>query len=187
MRIGKFCCLLLCCLLLPGCSGKTGNAGQSALDFRTTLMEHGGCSFQSRIAADYGDMVYEFTLVSESTEGETRLQVTEPESIAGIAATVSADGTKLQFDGAELDFGELANGYVSPVTVPWLLVQCWTGEYIAWSGADGDLERVTYLRGYNDAELTVDTWFSDNVPQYAEVLHDGVRCLTIEILDFQMN
>ena len=187
MRIGKLCSLLLCCFILAGCSGEKVQAGQSALDFRTDLMAHNGCSFTAQISADYGDQVYAFTLKCRSDGEETRLQVTEPDAIAGIAATVSADGTKLQFDDAELDFGKLANGYVSPVTVPWLLVQCWMGEYIAWSGADGDLERVTYLRGYDDAELTVDTWFSNGVPLHAEVIYDDVRCLTVEILDFQMN
>lgn len=150
-------------------------------------MEAGGCSFTADVTADYGDRVYSFTLSSRTQDGQTRLEVLEPESIAGIAATVSEDGTELTFDGAELAFGQLANGFVSPVTVPWLLAQCWSGEYIAWAGADGDLERVTYLRGYNDEELTVDTWFSGNTPTYAEVSYDGTRCLTVEILDFRLS
>ena len=187
MRIGKLCCLLLCCMYFVGCTGQKTQPGQEALDFRTDLMEHGGCCFTANIAADFGERVYMFTLACETNAGETRLKVIEPEMIAGIAATVSSDGIKLTFDDAELDFGKLANGYVSPVTVPWLLAQCWMGEYIAWSGADGELDRVTYLRGYDEAELTVDTWFSDGVPQHAEILYDDVRCLTVEILDFKMN
>ena len=72
-----------------------------------------------------------------------------------------------------------------PVAAPWLLVQCWTGEYIAYAGSDGDMERITYLRGYNDEEVAVDTWLQNGIPTYAEVSYGGVRCLTITISKFQ--
>ena len=149
-------------------------------------MEAGGCSFTAAVTADYGDRVYQFTMACSHTSDGTRLEVLEPEIIAGIAATVSEDGAQLEFDGAALEFGQLANGFVSPVSVPWLLAQCWMEEYIAYAGSDGDLERVTYLRGYNDEELSIDTWFSGSVPTYAEVVYDGARCLTVEITNFQM-
>lgn len=185
MRLKKIwilCCLVLC---LTAC-GEKNQPTQIALDFRTGLMEAGGCSFTAVVTADYGDKVYPFTLECSYTGDSARLQVLEPESIAGIAATVSGDGAVLEFDGVELDFGKLANGFPSPVAIPWLLGQCWTGAYIAWAGSDGDLERITYLRGYNDQELAVDTWLDANrVPVYAEVAQDGVRCLTVEIKDFR--
>ena len=181
----KFALLLtLISIFLTGCAAKS--PAQQPLTFRTALLEAGGCSFTAVVTADYGEKVYSFTLDCSCTGDKTRLCVLEPESIAGIAATVSGDGAVLEFDGAELEFGKLANGFPSPVAAPWLLGQCWTGEYIAWAGPDGDLERITYLRGYDDEELTVDTWLDKNgVPVYAEAAQDGVRCLTVEIKDFR--
>ena len=46
---------------------------------------------------------------------------------------------------------------------------------------------MTYLRGYNDEELTVDTWFDQElIPVYAEISYDGVRCVQIQVRDFQL-
>lgn len=181
----KMLAVLMILVCLTGC-GKTGEPTQKALDFRTKLMQSEGCTFTADITASYAERVYSFTVDAVYSPEETTLTVVSPEEIAGISATVTEDGAKLEFEDVELDFGKLANGYVSPVSVPWLLGQCWIGEYISHAGADGDLERVTYLRGYHDAEVTLDTWLSqEGTPVHAEVIYDGVRCLTIEIRDFQ--
>ena len=178
--------LMVFLMVFSGC-GKGKEPTQQALDFRTGLLGTEGCSFTAKIRADYGEKLYDFTLEAVCSQEETRLTVCEPKEIAGISAVVTKNGAKLEFDGAELDFGKLANGYISPVSVPWLLAQCWMGEYISMAGSDGDLYRVTYLRGYEDEEVTVDTWFAENgVPVYGEVFYDGVRCITVEIEDFQM-
>lgn len=181
----KLLVLLSCMLLLTGCAGKQDPA-QCALDLRTTLMESGGCTFDADVIAHYEDRSYSFSMTCRHADGETKLTVTAPENIAGIAASVKAGETQLEFDGAILEFGKLANGYVSPVAAPWLLIQCWESAYIAYTGADGEQERVTYLRGYNEEELSVDTWLRDGVPTYAEVTHNGVRCLAVTIKNFQL-
>jgi len=171
---------------MTGCAAQSREPEQQALEIRTSLMEAGGCSFTADVTANYGDRVYAFVLACRYENGEAQLEVLEPEAIAGIRAETSQHGTELIFEGTELEFGQLANGFVSPVAAPWLLVQCWIEEYIAYAGADGELERVTYLRGYHDEELAVDTWFRGKIPVYAEVAQEGVRCLTAEIHDFQM-
>jgi len=173
-------------LLVVACSSDHADSGQFALSFRTALLGASGCVFSAEITSDYGDHVFVFGMDCQSKDGQMHLHVKEPDSIADIIATVSEDGTDISFEDVELEFGLLANGQVSPVTVPWLLEQCWRGAYIAWSGADGDTQRITYLRGYDHEELTVDTWFSDGKPIYAEVLIDGVKCISVEILDFQI-
>lgn len=149
-------------------------------------MNNDGCSFTAGIRADYGERVYEFTMSVATSGEETTLTVLQPESISGITARVSEDRTSVTFDGTELDFGILANGLLSPVETPWLLMQCWKQAYIAYAGADGDQQRVTYLRGYDEEEITVDTWFSSGVPVYAEVSCGDTRYLTVEITDFQL-
>ena len=149
-------------------------------------MEAGGCGFTARIRADYGEHVYMFTMSAETSSGETKLTVLEPEPIAGITASVSSEETSLSFDDVDLDFGRLANGRISPVAAPWLLTQCWEQAYMAYAGSDGEQQRVTYLRGYNEEEVTVDTWFSAGVPVYAEMSCEDIRYLTVEITDFQL-
>lgn len=175
--------LLLC---LTGCSrGK--DPVQKPLDFRMKLMQAGVCSFTAEITADVGGKIYDFSVAAEHTPECTVLTVLEPEEIAGISATVSDGSARLEFDGLELELGSLAGGNVTPMAVPWLLAQCWAGEYISASGADGDLERVTYLRGYDDKELTVDTWFDEAlIPVYAEIAYDGLRCVQVQIKDFHL-
>ena len=189
MRFKKLGILALLLTMLTGCAGtELAKPSQKALDFRTALMEAGGCSFTADITADYGARVYEFTLDCEYTVGgEAHLTVTKPETIAGIAATVSADGATVEFDGASLDFGQMANGYVAPLAAPWILGNCWTAEYISSAGADGDLERVTYLQGYHEEELTLDTWLDrSGVPVRCEISWNGSRCLTIDLTNFQL-
>lgn len=176
--------LVLCLFLMTGC-GKGTEPVQQALDFRTQLLEKGTCSFTAHIRADFGAQFYDFTLAAECAEEEASLSVIAPEEIAGITASVTKEGAVLEFDGTELAFGTLANGNISPVTVPWLLEQSWKSAYISCAGADGALYRVTYLRGYADGQITVDTWFDEGgIPVRGEMLYDGRRCITVTIEDF---
>jgi len=184
---GRSCGMVLCLLLLlTACQAKEPT--QRALDFRTDLLESGGCGFTADISADYGDRVYDFTVTCDYTAGEgARIEVLQPEEIAGIAAQVSPDGAKVIFDGVELDFGQLAEGNVSPMAASWLLGHCWTEAYTDSAGTDGDLYRITHLEGYNEEELTVDTWLDDApTPVHAEIAYDGTRCLNIDISDFYL-
>lgn len=178
---------LVLALALTGCA-KTEGPTQRALDFRTALMEAGGCAFTADVTADVGGRVYQFTLdCAAAANGPTTLTVTAPDSIAGITAQVTDDGAALTFDGASLSLGTLADGTTAPLLLPWLLHNGWVGDYISAAGPDGDLERVTYLHGYGDEALTIDTWLDESgVPVRCEVSCGGVRCLTAEISDFTM-
>lgn len=182
------CCVIML-LILTGCGGASRNPAQKALDLRTALLEAGGCGFTAKIEADFGDRVYPFSVSCEYTVGqEAKIAVLEPEEIAGITATVSDTGAKVDFDGMALDFGVLAKGNVSAMEAAWCLAQCWSGAYISTAGADGELHRITYLEGYGDGELTVDTWLgSTGSPIRGEIAYDGVRCLTLDISQFQLS
>ncbi len=177
--------LFLPVFLFTGCA-KPASPTQSALDLRTRLMNCGGCSFTAQIAADLGQQVYHFTVECDyDTEDGAVVTVKEPEEIAGITARVSPDGCDLEFDGMALAVGELAGGRVSPLSACWLLGSCWTGAYIQSGGKDENLERITYLDGYDEEELTMDTWLNESgVPVHCEVTYDSLRCLTIELTDF---
>ena len=171
--------------LFSGCRGED-SAMQTALDFRGSLLSAGGCRFTADVEADFGERIYDFTLECTYNGTDGTLNVTAPKSIAGISATVSDGSSELEFDGVSLDFGPLANGFASPLSLPWLLGSAWTGDYIAWAGRDGDLAYVTWLKGYQEQELSINTWFQKNIPVRAEVLSEGRRVLTVTIEDFAL-
>lgn len=174
-------------LSFVGC-GQNREPAQEALDLRTSLISAGGCSFVADIRADFPDRAYDFSVSCEYTAGENaRIEVLQPEEIAGIKATVSGSGAAVEFDGMALDFGTMANGRVSAMEAAWLLCSCWHNGYISSAGKDGELCRTTYLDGYDDDELVVDTWLdSEGIPVHSEIVYDGVRCLTLDISQFQL-
>lgn len=179
---------VLFCLCLTACNrNSVDRSMQQAIDFRTALMSAGGCAFQADVSADFGEKVYDFTVQCRYMQDEKAvLTVTKPEIIAGIEATVSADGARITFDGTELDFGHLANGRVAPMAVPWLLGRAWSSEYIHAAGKDGETVVVTYLMGYNEDEITIETWFdAAGTPVRCDISHDRQRCLAITISDFR--
>ena len=174
-------------LLLVGC-GKNDEPAQGALDLRRDLTEAGGCLFLADIRADIGEKTYRFSVSCDYTTGkDARVEVLQPEEIAGIAAAVSGDGASVEFDGMALDFGRMANGQLSAMESLWLLPECWNRAYISCAGKDEELLRVTYLEGYGEEEIVVDTWLDgDGIPVHGEITYDGVRCLTLDISQFQL-
>lgn len=175
--------LLMICLLLTGCHSSEDQM-QQILDFRTELLSSQGCKFSCVIEADYGENVYNFSLDCVYDGNYAQLTVTEPDNIAGISACVDGSDASLEFDGFSLEFGSLANGHVAPLAIPWLLGSAWTKDYISQVGAESGQIRGTFLKGYHDDELVIDTWFSENIPTYAEILYDGDRVLTACIQNF---
>ena len=177
------------CLLLTGCGGKPQSDLQRARDLRTALLEAGGCSFTAAITADFGDRVYDFSVQCDyAPESGARITVLQPEEISGITAQVTGRDAVVEFEGLALDFGQMAGGNVTPMESAWMLAHCWDSAYVDSAGADGDLLRITYLEGYRDRELRVDTWLdASGVPVHGEILYNGVRCLTLEISQFCWN
>lgn len=157
---------------------------QKALDFRTRLLESGGCQFSCMVRADYGERVYDFALDCSYDGEDGKLTVTAPENIAGITAVVDGDDASLEFEGLSLRYGELANGHLAPLTIPWLLGSTWAEDYISLVGTEEEKTRITYLKGYHEEEITIDTWLRDTIPVCAEISYDGRRVLTINIENF---
>ena len=172
---------------MTGCSAGAPST-QQALDLRTNLLNAGGCSYTAVIRAEFEDRAYTFSAACTYTDEDSAVvEILQPEEIAGISAAVSEDGAKVTFDQVELDFGQLAEGNVSAMSAGWLLPHCWSSAYVDAAGMDGDLCRITYLEGYNEGELTVDTWLDEaQTPVYAEVFYGDTRCLTITISQFQL-
>ena len=169
-------------LLLMSC-GRAENDLDAALAFRSRLQACGGCSFSAAITAEIDERFYEFTLAADAASGgATEITVTEPEGIAGIRATLTTSGAQLSFDGVELDFGKLDDALETPLYAPHVFSECWQSGYIDCAGMDGGALRVTYRLGYDEEELILETWFSEDLPVRCE-LYRGERCLLAATVD----
>ena len=172
--------------LLCACAGKQADPAQQALDFRQALLEN-GCSFEAEITADFEDYVCSFTLLCEdSPDGGMQMRILAPETLAGISARVEGEQAKLVFDDTEAAFGTLSEPGISPMAAPARLAQAWRSGYIRFSGAEDGTLHVTYLCGYGEDEIRVDTWFSDSAPMRAELSCDGHTTVQIDVTDFKL-
>lgn len=181
----RFLGLILCLMLLAGC-GKTEDDLDLALQFRQRLLAGAGCKFACEITADYGDVIYQFSMDCQADkQGNLSFSVTSPESISGITGAITEAGGHLTFEGTALAFAPIADGQVTPVTAPWLFLKTLRSGYIA---SCAEVDGGTYLQiddSYKDRALHLDIWFNENdMPVCGEILWEGRRVLSINVKDF---
>ena len=180
-RIGILVCILM---LLTGCSGKASQMDR-AMELRRRLLSQ-PASFDAEITADYGDKTYTFQMqCSVDTQGNLTFAVVEPEVISGITGTVSSGVGKLTFDDTALAFDLMADGQISPVSGPWVLLRGLRSGYLSSSTQEGELYRIAVDDSYEDDALHLEVWLdASNAPVAAEVYWQGRRLLTIAVRNF---
>ena len=180
----KIVVVVMLLLILTGCNGKQGDM-DGALQLRARLANT-GCTFMAKVTADYGDTIYTFALqCSYSSAGDLQFTVKEQSTIEGIGGKITASGGELVFDDVALAFELLADGQLSPVSAPYILMKALRGGYMTVAGMDGEYTRVTVQDSYSDDALTVDVWINqENIPVQGEILFDGRRILTIQVESF---
>lgn len=174
-------------LLLSGC-GFDNPGLDRAMKLRASLLSS-GCSFDTEITADYGDKIYTFSLRCQGdSSGYLTFEVTAPESIAGITGRISNEGGYLTFDDAALAFELLADGQVSPVSAPWILLRTLRGGYVTACSEEGEGLRLSVDDSYEEDALHLDIWLdAGDLPTRAEILWDGRRIITIAVENFQIS
>ena len=180
-------CLLICIVLFTGCAKGDGELDQ-ALQFRQRLISGNGCRFSCEICADYGDVIYRFSMDCQADkQGNLSFCVTAPDSISGITGAVTQQGGHLTFDGTALAFAPIADGQLTPVTAPWVFLKTLMSGYI---GSAAKVENGIYLQiddSYLDNALHTDIWLSDDLqPIGCEILWEGRRVLSITVKDFSI-
>lgn len=172
-------------LLLSGC-GWQKYPMQPALDLRTALLER-GCRFTAEVCANYGSDRFEWTVdCSCAPDGAVELTIVAPDSIAGITASVDAQGEQLSFEGTGVTFGLLADGQIAPVSLPQVLTGCWRSEYIREAGFDDDYTTAVYVMGYDEKEVVAEQWLDETgTPVYADLWHGGENIASVRISEFQ--
>lgn len=177
--------LLVFAWLLYGCQQTELEQGMA---LRSKLLQAEECSFDANVTADYGDRLYEFSMAcSADREGSVTFTVTKPEAISGITGKINKSGGSITFDDTVLEFGLMAEGRLSPVSAPWLLVKTLRGGYLKSAGAEEGVTRLTLDDSFQEDALMVDVWLGeDGLPTRGEILSDGRRILTVEVESFQI-
>lgn len=181
MRL-KIAVPMLMILLLCGC-GTRSEITEVPVQFRMGLREAGGCTYTVALTADYGDYVREFTLDCDCTMDGSSFTVIEPDSVAGITATVSNEQAQVSYRDTILAVESFSTRAVSPMAVPFLLTKAWSEGYIS---AVGEPEQVEYLLGFGTDELVVSTVFDENIPAECEVSDGTSTLITCQITEFKL-
>ena len=171
-------------LFLTGCVSENSQM-ERAMNLRSKLLAQ-PCSFTAEIAADYGDKVFQFAVDCKmDTQGALEFAVTAPETISGIAGNISNKGGKLTFDEEALSFPLLAQGEVTPISAPWVLMHTLRSGYLTSCGMEGGVIRLAIDDSYADNALHLDIWLDEaDLPARGEILWQGRRILSITIRDF---
>lgn len=179
--------LFLIGCIFCGCRNKNVEL-ERGLALRQRLLCSSGCSFEAEITADYEDKLYTFAMsCREDPQGTILFTVTAPETLSGISGTISVDGGMLTFDDKAVCFPLMAEGRLSPVSTPLLILQALKGGYIRAAGREEGMLRLTLDESYEEDALQLDIWADEtDVVVKADVLVEGRRILSAEVRNFQI-
>ena len=156
------------------------------MNLRAKLLASAGYSFTTEVNADFGDKTYTFGMDCQvDSQGGVSFCVTSPEVIAGISGKINGQGGALTFDGTALAFELLANGRLSPVSAPWLLVHTLHEGYMTSCAKLQSGVMLTIDDSYRDDALTLNVYLGeDDLPSGAEIFCDGTRILSMSVTNF---
>ena len=182
VKLAVFLCVLF---LLTGCSGADSGI-EHAQTLRNKLRTGNGCSFTAHITADYGDAIYNFSLSCLADKnGNITFTVLKPESITGITGTINGQGGKLTFDDKALAFAPIADGQITPVSAPWILMMTLHGGYLNGCSVQENGYLLTIDDSYRDDSLRLNIRIGkDYCPQWAEIFWQNRRILTLTVDNF---
>lgn len=183
----KRAAVLMLALVLTGCAASKSEV-ERGMELRTRLLAAQGCSFTSKITADYGDKVYSFAMDCTADEqGGLQFTVTEPETISGITGEITGGTGKLTFDESALTFPLMADEQLTPVSAPWIFLNTLRSGYLTSAGQEGELLRLSIDDSYQENALHLDIWLgADDLPVRADILYGGRRILSVDVGDFRI-
>lgn len=182
----KMLAVLIAVLILAGCAN-SGDGMSRAMALRERIMKSEGCVFSTVITADYGNKLYEFTLDCKTDSlGNLTFEVMKPASIVGITGTISGNGGHLTFDDKALAFETMADGMITPVSAPWVLINTLRSGYLSACGTDGEHLKILLDDSYKEEALRLEVWVdSQDRPVKTEILWKGSRVLSLDVKDFK--
>ena len=181
----KILIILLVAFGLSGCNSN-GDALDRAVSLRNRLLQNQVCTFDAVITADYGNEIYTFRTKCKFNEDRSlSFEVVEPNTIAGISGNISAGNGIIRFSDTILAFPMLADGQITPVTAPWVIMNTLCSGYIQYCGDDNFGIRIGIHDSYLEEALMLDIWTDEeDLPVRGEILWDSNRILSVDIIDF---
>ena len=177
--------MVILCSLLVGCNGNSQKV-DPAMQVRNAILSSNGCEFIAKITADYIDAVYTFSLkCTVDNTGNLTFRVMQPESIEGITGSVSAEGGKLLFDKEVLGFSLMAQGQLSPVSGPWLMIKSMRSGYISACAQQESGYMIKLDDSYEQDSIQLEVVVNGAlIPVRCDILWQGRRCLSIDVESF---
>lgn len=183
MRV-KLAAILCIAIILCGCKNSEDSL-KEGMALRREILESSGCSFHSTVTADYGEKIYVFQMDCKTDkEGTLQFAVTSPDTISGITGKIDNDGGAITFDDKVLAFQTLADGQVTPVTAPWLMIKTLRSGYIRDAVATEEGFEVSIDDSYKEDALRLVIGVVGGKPATAEIYWQSRRILTVTVEDF---
>lgn len=179
--------VLIALVILTACTGKRDEMDR-AMKLRADLLGSEGYSFTAHLTADYGYAIHEFTLYCEGrNNGDLGFRVEKPDTISGITGRFNGKEGAVTFDDIALTFPLMADGQVTPVSGPWILVKTLLGGYLTACNQEEEYLHLTIDDSYEDDALQLEIWLDgDNLPVQGEIYYADRRILTMKIENFRI-
>jgi hypothetical protein len=158
------------------------------MELRSKLLQAESCSFEAEITADYGDKIQTFVMhCIADPNGDITFTVIKPDSISGISGKLTGQGGNLTFDETALYFELMAEEQFSPISAPWILMNTLRKGYITSVCRENNAIRLSLDDSFNENPLQLDIWLdSKNNPEKADILYDGRRTLSLNVINFEI-
>ena len=183
----RYAAMLIClAALLSGCAAEQTDTRAEDLQRKYAAMD--GYAATVELTTAERDESTRYRLDVKSEGGETRVTVLEPETIAGVSATVSGDALSLVYDGMALSAGGAAtelNAVNGTDAVVRAAAEGFIAEHNHERYGDADALRLCLETELNGETLHVAVWFDEqDAPLYAEIERDGWVMQYLEFTNF---
>ncbi len=159
---------------------------EQALKFRRSLLQASAGTFDAVITADFESTLQSFKMNCQwDSTDQMKFTVLEPNSISGITGTISQDNGKIAFDDKALFFETIADGQITPVSAPWVMMLAMKSGYIKGAGVNESGYLFQLDDSYKENSLNLNLQMNnDCVPIFAEIFYDGRRVVSITLENF---
>ena len=119
--------------------------------------------------------------------GDISFTVLKPDSISGISGKLTGEGGKLTFDETALHFELMTEEQLSPISAPWIFLNTLRKGYITSVCSENNAIRLSLDDSFDENPLHLDIWLdSENNPKQADILYDGRRILSLNVINFEI-
>lgn len=191
MRRGLCVPMMALLLLLTACAG--GGTGEAeTVDLRQQYHDMTGCTMEAAVTCGQEGLEWEALLRCDYTpDGESTVEVLEPESIAGVRAVLSDGGWNIEYEDACLNAGTLSSQEISPAAcLPRLMSALrdgWLLEENRETWNETPCLRLTVDQsGLQNGKIVSTVWLrqEDGTPLRGEIAVDGEIILTADFTSF---